>query len=97
MSKKHNLRKNFSALKDVNFFTLLEIAKKIGINLDTLNQYLSGKTAPSILFLGKTSSLFQISIDFLLFGTNQKYINHTELFKLSENSEQLKSMPKKSY
>ncbi len=50
-------------------YTQRESAKKLGVCLDTLKNYESGRTVPQYDTVERMSALYGISADFLFFGS----------------------------
>ncbi len=49
-----------------------EVAKKIGVRNNTLSSYESGKRTPDYETLNKLAELYEVSIDYLINGSNKK-------------------------
>ena len=84
--------KNLKLLKIHSGLSSAEIAKRLKINLEAFKSYEFRQSIPSLETIKNLANLFEVSIDFLLFGSSNKFINHIKLFSFAEKSNNLPSM-----
>ena len=87
-----SLKKNIKNLRSFVGLTLPELSQACKINLNSLNQYEYGKILPPIENLLKLSNYFDVTIDFLLQGANNQFINYSGIFNRAEKINKLPLM-----
>lgn len=64
---KYNFPENLKKLRKINKLSQLDLAEKLGVTRQSISYYENGNVEPSINFIIQLSSLFNCSIDSLLF------------------------------
>ena len=64
---KYNFPENLKKLRKINKLSQLDLAEKLGVTRQSISYYENGNAEPSINFIIQLSSLFNCSIDSLLF------------------------------
>jgi len=89
---KINFNKNFKALKREFGYGPLEISKKTRITRATILNYEFSQSVPSYRNIIKIAEFFNVSIDFLLLNSENRFINYLNLFSLASKTNGLPSM-----
>ena len=66
--------KRIDLLRKKRGLTKTELAKKIGVHLDTVYKWIDGKRMPKGRHLMSLSTLLKGPIDYILFGTKDPYV-----------------------
>ena len=64
---KYNFPENLKKLRKINKLSQLDLAEKLGVTRQSISYYENGNAEPSINFIIQLSSLFNCSVDALLF------------------------------
>lgn len=78
-------KKKLKFIKNNFNVSSIDIAKDIGIKIEKFRSYEFGNSMPSYEVIKKLSSVFSLSIDYLL-TENNFFINFTDLFKLASET-----------
>lgn len=76
---KYNFPENLKKLRKINKLSQLDLAKKLGVTRQSISYYENGNVEPSINFIIQLSSLFNCSIDSLLFEKHDTDLLNVEV------------------
>ena len=76
---KYNFPENLKKLMKINKLSQLDLAEKLGVTRQSISYYENGNVEPSINFIIQLSSLFNCSIDSLLFEKHDTDLLNVEV------------------
>ena len=76
---KYNFPENLKKLRKINKLSQLDLAEKLGVTRQSISYYENGNVEPSINFIIQLSSLFNCSIDSLLFEKHDTDLLNVEV------------------
>ena len=76
---KYNFPENLKKLRKINKLSQLVLAEKLGVTRQSISYYENGNVEPSINFIIQLSSLFNCSIDSLLFEKHDTDLLNVEV------------------
>ena len=76
---KYNFPENLKKLRKINKLSQLDLAEKLGVTRQSISYYENGNVEPSINFIIQLSSLFNYSIDSLLFEKHDTDLLNVEV------------------
>lgn len=84
MNKKNILGKMIDYYRKINGYTMTEFGKKLNKSPSTISRWISGERSPMIEDLERLSLLFDVPVEILMYGENQKKKELSEIIDMLE-------------